>query len=211
MWGIPTSGGNYYLPLTRRVTYRVERAPYRGIVRTSNPGVFFTPEQADGSGFTHSVVTEMMFRFENGNNLVRGLTRGSGRNPNQASSSARAWVWFAAGRGDSDVPGHVINARWGGPGNLPNEPGFGRYAQNAPFLNLFPLSRSHNSNRGDYNRYELLVDVRITQYRILCVRVILKYEGSEQLSRPAKFKWEFIMMDNQGNWTQELTNPEHSN
>jgi hypothetical protein len=149
-----------------------------------------------GRTFRHPVVKQMTFRFEDKTGVVKNLPR-SGTDTSPYSS---AWAKCAAGAGESDVPGHVINARWNGPGTLPREEGFEPFQGDAPFLNLVPLQKDVNDN-GAYNAQERQVHKWRFQYQVLCVRISFMYSpSSDHPARPTKFKWEYLWQDDNGKW-----------
>jgi hypothetical protein len=206
MWGVPTSGGAHYLletaagnvsymVTTRKCNYPKGR-PVSGVINEAD---------VVGKTFTHPIVQRMTFRFEKSGSIM-GL-RGSG-----TDYKSSAWAKCAAGKGEGDVPGHVINALWGGPGTLPA--GFGIFSGAASFLNLIPLDKGTNDRGGTYYAQEDNVKRWAPMYDVLCVRITFDYAQSGSLpARPTKFKWEFMWKDSTGMWggssanTSWLDNP----
>jgi hypothetical protein len=155
----------------------------------------FVIQESDvvGKTFYSYVLTEMTFRFEGGGVTIKGLT-GS-----RTEIKSETWASCAAGRGERDVPGHVIKRQWGGPGQLPSSPGYGIFAGNAPFINLVPLSNS--VNQGGWKTHEQDVETWATQYEVLCVRILIYYDKEgEYPARPSRFKIEYMWKDDQGTW-----------
>ena len=183
-WGVPTSSGNNYLLETDSVTYTVS-ASNCSFPRGSGLTGIIKREDVVGQTFTHPIVKKMTFRFD-GTNKVQGIS-GSGTN-----LGSDTWAKCVAGKGESEVAGHVINNNWGGPGRLPNGQGFGIFSGGAAFLNLVPLGKKSNNIGGNYYKYEALVKVWSKQTQGLCVRITFDYTGSGSYpARPVNFKWEF--------------------
>jgi hypothetical protein len=188
LWGIASDAAQHYiLELTSTVKYTVKDRGFReGDCFKGGPGERICARDLIGMEFEHPVVKGMTFRFENKSAKVKGQSERGIKTMYKES----AWSHFAAGK-LKDLPGHVINGDWNGPGRLPGFAGLKILKGPGPFLNLVPLDKTVN-DRGTYNRHEENVKTWAPESDVLCVRITFKYGDSEYPARPTTFKWEFI-------------------
>jgi hypothetical protein len=194
-WGIMSEASQHYkLELTpAAVKYTVKDRGFReGDCFKGGPGERVCARDLIGKEFEHPVVKRMTFRFENKSDKVKGL---SGRGVTTTYKES-GWSHYAAGK-KNDVPGHVINGLWNGPGRLPGFAGLKELKGPAPFLNLVPLDSIVNGST--YNMHEENVKVWAKNLDVLCVRITFEYGDAEFPARPQTFMWEY-MMKQDGVW-----------